>query len=69
MGNSNGVENPPVHLPQNDPDQVNIRTPGLEAAIAKYELEQMAFGLTDSHQRLVDVVNLPPMVSEVYLII
>lgn len=69
MGNFNGVRNAPVYLPQNDPDQAGIRVQGLKAANGKYQLEQMTFGLTDSHQRLVDVVNLPPMVSELYQII
>lgn len=65
MGNSNVVENPPVYLPQNDPDQVNIRNPGIMAAKSKYQLEQMTFGLTDNLQRFVDVVNLPPMLRKI----
>lgn len=69
MGNSNVVENPPVYLPQNDPDQVNIRNPGIMAAKSKYQLEQMTFGLTDNLQGLVVVVDLPPMVSDFFLII
>lgn len=65
MGNVNVVQNAPVFLPQNDPDLIT-RGQGLQAAIGNYQLEQKTFGLTDSHQRLVDIVNLPPMVSECY---
>lgn len=65
MGNFNVVQNAPVFLPQNDPDPFT-RGQGIQAAIGNYQLEQKTFGLTDNHQRLVDIVNLPPMVSECY---
>lgn len=67
MGNFNVVQNAPVFLPQNDPDPIT-RGQGLQAAIGNYQLEQKTFGLTDNHQRLVDIVNLPPMVSECYML-
>lgn len=64
MGNFNVVQNAPVFLPQNDPDPIT-RGQGLQAAIGNYQLEQKTFGLTDNHQRLVDIVNLPPMLHTI----
>lgn len=68
MGNifKNNVhaESTPVSLPQND-EQVDTRQRNLQEARSKYQLRQHTFGLTAVQQRFVNIVNLPPMVSEI----
>lgn len=59
MGNRQNVQ---VKLPQND-DETEARRRNLQNARNKYQLQQSTFGLTDLEQRLVNTVNLPPMVS------
>lgn len=60
MGSAYSV---PVVLPQND-DEIQTRQRSLESARKKYQLQQSTFGLTDIEQRLVNIVNLPPMLRE-----
>lgn len=62
MGSAYSV---PVVLPQND-DEIQTRQQNLESARKKYQLQQSTFGLTDIEQRLVNIVNLPPMVRIVH---
>lgn len=57
------VENTHVSLPQND-EQLDTRQRDLQEARRKYQLEQHTFGLTAVEQRLVNIVNLPPMLSK-----
>lgn len=59
MGNRQNIQ---VKLPQND-DETETRRQNLQSARNKYQLQQPTFGLTDLEQRLVNIVNLPPMVS------
>lgn len=59
MGNRQNVQ---VKLPQND-DETETRRQNLQSTRNKYQLQQPTFGLTDLEQRLVNIVNLPPMVS------
>lgn len=54
--------NTPV-LPQDD-EQVDTRQRKLHEARRKYQLEQHKFGLSAVQQRLVNIGNLPPMVSD-----
>lgn len=54
--------NTPV-LPQDD-EQVDTRQRKLHEARRKYQLEQHTFGLSAVQQRLVNIGNLPPMVSD-----
>lgn len=56
--------NTPVTLPQDD-EQVDTRQRKLHEARRKYELEQHKFGLSAVQQRLVNIGNLPPMVSDI----
>ena len=51
-----------VSLPQND-DGKDSRRQELKEARSKFELEQKTFGLDESEQQLVNIVNVPPMVS------
>lgn len=51
-----------VSLPQND-DGKDSRRQELKEARSKYELEQKTFGLDELQQQLVNIVNVPPMVS------
>ncbi|XP_034335051.2 polyunsaturated fatty acid lipoxygenase ALOX8 [Magallana gigas] len=55
--------NTPVTLPQDD-EQVDTRQRKLHEARRKYELEQHKFGLSAVQQRLVNIGNLPPMLSK-----
>ena len=52
----------PVCLPQFDPNP-DIRAEGLGLAANEYVLFQNAFGLSPNQQNLVNIVNIPPMVS------
>lgn len=56
--------NAPVTLPQ-DEDQVDTRQRKLHEVRRKYQLEQHKFGLSAVQQRLVNIGNLPPMVSDI----
>ncbi|XP_011434663.3 allene oxide synthase-lipoxygenase protein [Magallana gigas] len=60
MGNRQNVQ---VKLPQND-DETETRRQNLQSTRNKYQLQQPTFGLTDLEQRLVNIVNLPPMLRE-----
>lgn len=52
----------PVVLPQND-DEKESRRKKLQKARSKYQLEQKTFQLTGPQQQIVNIVNVPPMVS------
>lgn len=56
--------NTPVILPQDD-EQVDTRQRDLQEARGKYQLKQHTFGLSAVQQRLVNIVNIPPMVSDI----
>lgn len=51
-----------VSLPQNDED-IPARQRNLNKARNKYKLEQKTFCFTESQKNQVDLVNVPPMVS------
>ena len=51
-----------VFLPQNDPKPAK-RAANLLKAQMKYQLEQKTFGLNAQEQEVVNIVNIPPMVS------
>lgn len=51
-----------VFLPQNDPKPTK-RAANLLKAQMKYQLEQKTFGLNAHEQEVVNIVNIPPMVS------
>nr|XP_022293685.1 arachidonate 12-lipoxygenase, 12R-type-like [Crassostrea virginica] len=53
-----------VSLPQND-DGKDSRRQEIKQARSKYELEQKTFGLDESEQQLVNIVNVPPMLKAV----
>uniref|UniRef100_A0A8W8JAT5 Lipoxygenase domain-containing protein n=1 Tax=Magallana gigas TaxID=29159 RepID=A0A8W8JAT5_MAGGI len=55
--------NTPVILPQDD-EQVDTRQRALQEARGKYQLKQHTFGLSAVQQRLVNIVNIPPMLSK-----
>ena len=59
MGNAQTVC---VFLPQNDPNP-GTRAANLLNAQMKYQLEQKTFELTTQEQEVVNIVNIPPMVS------
>lgn len=56
--------NTPVILPQDD-EQMDTRQRALQEARSKYQLKQHTFGLSAVQQRLVNIVNIPPMVSDI----
>lgn len=56
--------NTPVILPQDD-EQLDTRQRALQEARSKYQLKQHTFGLSAVQQRLVNIVNIPPMVSDI----
>ena len=62
MGNAQTVC---VFLPQNDPNP-GTRTANLLNAQMKYQLEQKTFELTAQEQEVVNIVNIPPMVSIIF---
>ena len=62
MGNAQTVC---VFLPQNDPNP-GTRTANLLNAQMKYQLEQKTFELTTQEQEVVNIVNIPPMVSIIF---
>ena len=62
MGNAQTVC---VFLPQNDPNP-GTRTANLLNAQMKYQLEQKTFELTTQEQEVVNIVNIPPMVSTIF---
>ena len=57
-----GTKSYPVVLPQND-EEKESRRKKLQKARSKYQLEQKTFQLTGPQQQLVNIVNVPPMVS------
>ena len=62
MGNAQTVC---VFLPQNDPNP-GTRTANLLNAQMKYQLEQKTYELTAQEQEVVNIVNIPPMVSIIF---
>ena len=62
MGNAQTVC---VFLPQNDPNP-GTRTANLLNAQMKYQLEQKTYELTAQEQEVVNIVNIPPMVSTIF---